>query len=453
MKPLLLLFFLFTAYHSFGQSQETSYVYTDTLDVKLNTWKNQALPLATIQYFDPKNLLIKSSEILGFVTDNQALKRETVYTYNPKNQKIREEIKGISATNGLYKTLNEWTYNEFDSLASDKQAFYDFSLKAYTTSNFHRYSYNAQRQLLIDSERILADNTSEIEVSKTVFEYDNNGNQIRASTSNTINNNRYIIENEYNTQNKISKKTFLSNDNTGQSMKFFYEYEYDSRGNLITRSYSDSWLSNRQNITIQTKEEYQFDANNQAVSYTIAWYNKTSKSLEQSYKRTNKYSQEGLLIQSNAIAKDAGYELGIFENTQTQTLTDYEYYANKKLKEVIEKTSTGATGILPYQVIRKRYAYQNQEVISDAENKYLVYPNPAKDIMKIENTLKDDCLTQIQLLDFAGNLVQTFKSENENSPVCECTIVLPKNLASGIYLLHLVASNGQVFVKKVSIMP
>ena len=76
-----------------------------------------------------------------------------------------------------------------------------------------------------------------------------------------------------------------------------------------------------------------------------------------------------------------------------------------------------------------------------------IYPNPAKNVVYIENTDPADNIKQPQVYDMAGRLVTTYTVRSGNT-----IQLLFDQVASGIYYVRLQSDNGKTLVSKITIL-
>lgn len=81
--------------------------------------------------------------------------------------------------------------------------------------------------------------------------------------------------------------------------------------------------------------------------------------------------------------------------------------------------------------------------MEQSDNQWLIYPNPAKEVLHIQRSTVSDVETQLQITDIYGRIIIAQKITDDDS-----TIKL-SSLSSGIYLIRLTQENGDVKTVKI----
>ncbi len=233
--------------------------YSDGVRTSTESFNRYGELNATSTYDENENLVYRAYYSGG------SLSSETVYTYDAKGNRVSESYSDFN--NSKYSYLTEYTFNENNDV-----------VKFVSTDELGR------------------------ETMVGINEYDENGNQIMNSTY-------YYYYNEYDeTQepdiewyannfaydeyNNITGQTSTSgyNNNTYEPSNMYYEYEYDSKGQItFMKMYSgDGWTHEEYN--------YSYDDKGNVVEEKIVYYDKLNGDPVDILLYYYEYNEDGTVI-------------------------------------------------------------------------------------------------------------------------------------------------------------
>ena len=120
------------------------------------------------------------------------------------------------------------------------------------------------------------------------------------------------------------------------------------------------------------------------------------------------------------------------------TETEYtdQYSSNDQLKYHVLAVYSDGEASKSYNIV---YCEQTESIgENEGETKVAVFPNPAKDAVRIEGVVA----TEVQIYNVLGLLVKTVRGTNE---------VDVSGLVEGMYLLHIFDAEGKVYTNKITI--
>ena len=320
----------------------------------------------------------------------------------------------MSLLMGMFTTTIDFFYDNQDRCIRRIETSYDGS------SEKDEISYTSQGWV---SEEVHYENEDGVweEETKTIYEYDNNGN-VKAATELYYEDGVWIneerVEYTYQGGKMVSNLEFYWSVNLWvESHKT--EYQYDSHGDLAEECYynkeGDSW-------TYNDKIVYSYDENHNCVKmveYDFSW---NTQDWEIENETVISYD---LTVSSSVIAGLSylqGDNVSIHNKVLAFEETDYDDgIAEQTLKSVLYYSA--ATGLGEY-----------------SENQLAIWPNPVSETLN----LNAEDLQQVEIFSMDGKQVMRlgngFESINVNA------------LAKGCYLLKATFANGskamQKFVKE-----
>ncbi|MEI6683292.1 MAG: T9SS type A sorting domain-containing protein [Bacteroidota bacterium] len=199
--------------------------------------------------------------------------RKMQYTLNTKNMPV------VSVYQTLDTTLNNWvlsgkalsTYQN-DTLLLEETS-YNWNSANVTWDLTSRTQNNYTGNLLSTSLVQQWNNSSWVNSSRTVYTYDNHGNDINELYqywvgTGWMNTNQTV--NSYDANNHLMSTLTQDFINNSWSNNTLYEYSYDNSGNTTVRTVK-YWDLNTGMLMGGSKYLYTFDANNQSVSTTYQY--------------------------------------------------------------------------------------------------------------------------------------------------------------------------------------
>ena len=433
MRQLILFLAFFLNFTSFCQKTEVVYEYADQYIDSLKTWKIQETPFTTIKFFDEKGNLIKYKTGLG---KNNNIKKlsESNLQYDQNQNIIREEFEGLGYQDTPYKTLIEKKFNN-KNLIEEKISFFNFDKKIYEYNSITKYIFNDKSQLALKDILHISyfgpDFKRTENQSISTYFYDENGNLLFEKQKNTSSNSYSTdYQSIYNSNNQKIESRIINNYGSGPIIVSRTTYNYDSSRNLVEfQSYDHENLLykkaeiafNEMNLEILSKT-FNYNAEKkefQLVVQTFTDYNTNGQKTKLTY--WDIYERNG--IDAFVVGKIISVREDLFTYNSQSNLIQRDAI----LYSIENNVKTFHT---PERI---RYEYENQT--NNTENfdfdKYQVYPNPAVDIIKIDNTITNDCLNSIHLFSISGQKIADFKKDKLAK--CSWELNLPQYLQKGIY--------------------
>ena len=449
LSSLLLNSFLIEA-----QTQEITSVYYDSYNFVSNQWFNIGFS-KSVNLFDNSKILIQERKnYLDF--GYEGIPSNTIYQYDSKGRIIEKLVKEISSPTNT--TITRRIYNDFDSLAIEKIWIIEDSLKTEILQQEMRYEYDAQKRLTkkikFSNPKLPKIQNSPLELFDTyVYEYDEK-NRIKGIS--------YIYKNYVNEANKTSyfynsrgnlieeiRSTVIPN--TPEIQIQGSEYQYDSFGNKTKIfNYIINPLKQKEPLS---KAVYSYDSQNRVVKMKGFYFFKVPNDYYQTTEENTVYNSEGLM--SSFTIKTFDAIVNKSNSFDLKRIYEYpylfEYYSDKKLKNIVYGRNIYVIDSLQRQSLyyrdlnRTRYIYETlQETNEDYFKQYIIYPNPASEKITIDNTLDNNCLEEVSLIDFMGRNLAFFTKipQNINLPQCRWELEIPANVPSGRYIISMLAHNG-----------
>ena len=218
------------------------YTYNSNQKLVMHHWK---MPLDDVEEAekmerDEKDRLIREIKLYG------GEEGESVsYTFDDKDRVLAAEFKDEE---GILTLREDYEYNEWDTLNSRK-----ITDHSEGKNKLLRFEYddkkNLREQLELDAEGSL--------ITKTVYEQDENGNDISVVQYTIKNEIKQRLKSIYNESGKLIKR--MSSGNSTRIVQF----EYDEAGNLIDEITTD------ENGTIISRNSFDYDEQNHVVYETI----------------------------------------------------------------------------------------------------------------------------------------------------------------------------------------
>ena len=95
-----------------------------------------------------------------------------------------------------------------------------------------------------------------------------------------------------------------------------------------------------------------------------------------------------------------------------------------------------------------KISIQIDDEVEIKDNLISVYPNPFKNEMTVDYTIKEEVQTSLYLINTVGERIHTF-FENKIIPIGQYRVdFIPDNLSTGVYYIVLESNNG-IFTSKV----
>jgi Secretion system C-terminal sorting domain len=445
-----------------AQRQEVTYQYNDYLDT-LNVWQNQKNPFKNSRSFDTKGLLVK--DIFGSSNYGVPTKySEVLYNYNTKGQKIKRElysrnIESPSVNWFINKETEEWTFNEFDSVATYNFSRFDYDRNINVLQGKDRFEYDTQKRLSsFVYSQIGEVNKEQVDIYRVKYQYDSKNRIIEMNFESTSSNYKYKNEYVYDANgNKIQQSTtyFISSKNIWLKTDRI-DNEFDAKNNLIatTSFYIDNNIS-QDSLIKNIRQEFQYDDKNREVFKRSLLYKQKYKPFLVTDKTKTEYNKDGFLAKKSFVYLESELDLGNYSDDSTNQIVTIQYYPNGKQKEILSefRTKEFRRKNKYFATYRTRYEYEtsNSAEETDYFKNYIVFPNPATNKITVDNTLKDECLQSVNLYDISGHLIMALNKKE--SPFCTWEIELPPTLQKGMYVLFMTAYNGkttgrQVFIQR-----
>ena len=437
-----------------AQTQEITSVYYDSYSFINNQWFTLGFS-KSVNLFDNSKILIQERKnYLDF--GYEGIPSNTIYQYDSKGRIIEKSVKEISSPKNT--TITRRIYNDFDSLAVEKIWIIEDSLKTEILQQEVRYEYDAQKRLIkkirFSNPKLPKLHNNPLELFGTyVYEYDEK-NRIKAIT--------YTYKNTINEANKTSysynsrgnlieeiRSTVITNAPEIQTQGS--DYQYDNFGNRMeVFRYIFNPLKQKEPLS---KAVYSYDSQNRVVKMKGFYFFKIPNTFYQTTEENTVYNSEGL--RSSYTFKNFDAIVNKSNAFDLKRIYEYpylfEYYPDKKLKNIIYGRNIYTIDSLQKQSLyyrdlnRTRYVYETlQETNDEYFNQYIIYPNPASEKITIDNTLDDNCLEEVSLVDFVGRKLATFTKipQNIGRPQCRWELEIPANIPSGRYLISMLAHNG-----------
>lgn len=350
------------------------------------------------------------------------INNKTLYTYDANGNVLTEEYLYKDYVNTeVWKTssITTYTYNANNNLIEEIYEDYDTSTNTISYAYKTVYTYNTQNKLIEILDYNL-DNNQWVEDSKVILTYNSN-NYISMGVFYIWDGNNFVLDSD------DSERTTLNYNNDNQLYNIVVEswngtswvldYKTDNTFSNGTMMESLSYDYNESSWQITDKVEYSYDVYKNKLSEN---YSEINNGLwETTYKTTNTYDTSVLLSEFYHPFKDkTGIEY-LFEGGFS--------YINKLINTYYSDT---------YRTVYnygEATASTKETILKDFD----VYPNPVTSILNLNNN--NFTIKKVELFNILGKKVLTTTKNKINI----------QNLINGVYLLKVVAENGNYITKRI----
>jgi Secretion system C-terminal sorting domain len=468
MKKLI-YFFLFNNLGLYAQRTEVKYGYRDNYNIPKALWTQNPDVIKEVRIFDRNNRITEEYHkiINGFEKERYYSKS----TYDIKGHLIEQKT---SNGDPYFKSVDviQWQYTDFDSLSLYRRSFENDNLKEEIISFEERRTYDSKHRL---SETITLNNSQSkpntLQItSDENYRYFDNDLLSERNDGKVITNYFYDVQKRlikveinqkvypyeslrtayiYNNKNQLIEEINSKiDDKTKQWLvQRKLEYEYDDNGNQnVTTNYL---ISYKGELDIFYRKNYIFDERRRIIKYSTYFFDKKLQDFYLTYQQDIFYNNTGLVEKFVFLTSDYS------GNLQAST---YTYKYDDKNRVIYSFTDSAYDDDIVKQTIyRFRYTYEDLENPPlNSFDSYVIYPNPTNDMITIDNTLSDNCLTEVTLNDISGRFLINFlpndfsySTFDENRNLCVWQLKIPDSIQNGTYLVVMKNGNGQSIGKKI----